>query len=738
MRNRTTLLTALLKLSSLTVALLLALGALFPRATQAQFSISGTVTGPGAAPVANVDVLLFDGSGTPLGIPATLTNLAGAYIIDNLPFGLPAGDYEVRFDPPTATGLLFTQDPITVVGNTTLNVSLTFGSILSGFVRDTLGVGIPNIDLNFRDENTGNTINPPGDNTDGLGFYSVVIPPAIYRLTYRPVGGEPFISLELRDVSVLTDTAINVTLLGALVISGQVLGPGGVPVFDADFDAVDVTTGIKLVTPGDNTDVAGNYSFMVPPGTYDINVAALLPDKLTPQLLTDVVVTSDITLNFQLLAGVLVSGVVRDVFAAPVVGADIDLTNSLTGVGLFTPSDKTDAFGIYQVIAPPAVYDLDVQPLVSSGLAPVRLVSVPINIDTTIDVTAPNGVTVTGVVQSFSGAPVANVDIDAKDAVTLVSVPLLGDNTDINGAFTTVLPVGTFNVEIEPPLARHLAPVLFSSMVFSVNTSLPVTLDSALILSGTVTDSNLLPLANIRITARDPISGDTVFIPGNKTDILGQYSAPLAPATYDLLFRPDSTLAIVDSSVLPSVVLVKDTVIDIVLGQLPAPTFTLSGTVTDPFVLPVANVEVRLLVAGSSTLAASPVNTDGSGTYLFGSVTAGTYDLRFIPPVETNLEQKLVSSVVILSNTVEDAALVSCGGPCGCCLVPGDADHSGTFNIADVTFMIARIFSGGPPPVCTDEADADGSNAFNIADVTYSIARIFSGGPAPFCGTTGS
>ncbi len=66
-----------------------------------------------------------------------------------------------------------------------------------------------------------------------------------------------------------------------------------------------------------------------------------------------------------------------------------------------------------------------------------------------------------------------------------------------------------------------------------------------------------------------------------------------------------------------------------------------------------------------------------------------------------------------------------------CCVTPGDADNDGAFNIGDVTFLIARIFSGGIAPPCEDEADADGSGMVNIADVTYGIARIFSGGPAP-------
>lgn len=73
-----------------------------------------------------------------------------------------------------------------------------------------------------------------------------------------------------------------------------------------------------------------------------------------------------------------------------------------------------------------------------------------------------------------------------------------------------------------------------------------------------------------------------------------------------------------------------------------------------------------------------------------------------------------------------------------CCQTPGDADFSGTTNIADVTFLIARIFANGPGPACQDQADANGDNKINISDVTFLIARVFAGGQAPVCGTSSS
>ncbi len=68
--------------------------------------------------------------------------------------------------------------------------------------------------------------------------------------------------------------------------------------------------------------------------------------------------------------------------------------------------------------------------------------------------------------------------------------------------------------------------------------------------------------------------------------------------------------------------------------------------------------------------------------------------------------------------------------------VCGDVNDDTKKNIADITYMIARIFSGGPSPMCGGSpsnlpADADGNCKFNIADITYMIAWIFSGGPGP-------
>lgn len=72
--------------------------------------------------------------------------------------------------------------------------------------------------------------------------------------------------------------------------------------------------------------------------------------------------------------------------------------------------------------------------------------------------------------------------------------------------------------------------------------------------------------------------------------------------------------------------------------------------------------------------------------------------------------------------------------PPSCCEVPGDIDHNGTCNVADVVRLICWIFGTCPPPPCMDEADANADCALNIGDGVYLINYIFKGGPAPRCG----
>jgi len=82
-------------------------------------------------------------------------------------------------------------------------------------------------------------------------------------------------------------------------------------------------------------------------------------------------------------------------------------------------------------------------------------------------------------------------------------------------------------------------------------------------------------------------------------------------------------------------------------------------------------------------------------------------------------------------------ATIALAHPDSCCRVPGDANGDTRYNIADVTFLIARIFAGGAAPSCCEAADCNGDGKVDIGDIILMINRIFAFGPVCVCGPVG-
>lgn len=704
--------------------------------TYAQFSVSGTVQDNVATSIANVTVTLYDNSGVPIGIPLTVTNVSGFYSIS----GLPDGSYQLRFVPPSGVALLHSWEFFSISGSSqTVNTTLNPGHIISGFVRNSVGIGIPNIDLNLTDDNSGDPVETPGDNTDVSGFYDIVVPAGTYDIRYRPVNGEQLIPVEFFAVDILTDTTIDVTLLPATTLSGTVTGPGAIPVLNADIDVIDVVTGDKIDTPGDNTDLAGFYSVTIPPGEYDVDVDPLTGSGLAPAVSRNVIVTTDMTLDFSLEAGVTLSGAVRDPFSQAVIDVDIDLTNEATGEAVYLTTDKTNLSGDYSFSCPLGTFTVDFQPPLITGLAPLTVTGVTVSSDMTLNADLTAGLSLSGTVTNAFAAPVESVDIDAKSVPGELSVPLVGDNTDALGIFATLISPGVYDIEVEPPAARRLAALKLPALNLTVDTALTLTLDTGMVISGVVRDTDNTLFPAVRLVALTTPAGDTVFISSDKTDLAGAYSAIVPVGSYDLIYKPDSALGRSDSVIFAGVTIASDTTIDVTFsGAPPPPSHTISGTVTDPSLAPVANVDIILLTSGGSPISSYPDATNVSGEYTLPPIVEGDYWLYFAPEPGSGLVVKVVTGISLNSDLTVDVTLDLCPGVCGCCVTAGDANHDGKISIGDVTFLIARIFTGGAAPACNDEADANGDNKTSIGDVTFLIAHIFSGGGPPICGTTGS
>jgi hypothetical protein len=63
----------------------------------------------------------------------------------------------------------------------------------------------------------------------------------------------------------------------------------------------------------------------------------------------------------------------------------------------------------------------------------------------------------------------------------------------------------------------------------------------------------------------------------------------------------------------------------------------------------------------------------------------------------------------------------------------GDANNSGSINVADINYLVNYIFRGGPPPRPLEAGDCNGDCTINVGDINYLVNFVFKGGPPPVC-----
>jgi hypothetical protein len=541
------------------IALLVALAA----PAFGQFTISGTVTG-GGSPVSGAEIRLFTSTGTPIGIPPTFTTAAGAYSIA----GLPNGSYTLQFRPPTATRLVAAELPATVAGaNAVRNAPLAAGFLLSGYVRDGNGVGLASIDLQVYDRDTNELMLTPGDDTDATGFYDVVVPAGEYDLEWRAVGAGALPYIPFADRAVVDeDVQIDVTLLLGVFVSGRVTTTSGTGLPGVNLDFIDTTTGVKALTPGDNTAADGTFTAHVPPGTYDVVAKALPATRLLPGIASGVAVNADVVgLDFSLGAGVLLSGTVSGP-GGLLEGVDLDVTDAVTGADMLAPFDVTDAAGSYRIVLPNGTYHVAFAPPAGEVIAPAMSAGVIVAGDTVLNRTLAPGIVFSGTITS-GGAPVANTDIDLKDPATGLNLPLSGEATNAAGVFSTIAAAGTWILEIEPPVTTGLVAQRTEGFVLSANTNLPVSLQAGVIVTGTVTDGAGALLADVNVDALRSSDGFEMFTPGDHTNAAGIYQLVVPAGAYDFRFKLGASHAVPDSTFVTGVTVAPGAVVDAVIGQ---------------------------------------------------------------------------------------------------------------------------------------------------------------------------
>lgn len=335
-------------------ATLLALLTLTPLA--AADLITGTVLDSNGVPVAgvNIDAIRLS-NGNNINLSNDGTNAAGGFTTT-----IPADVYDLYFfppAPPTNSHVTLVVRNVLVTGTKNLGtLRLQAGSLVSGHVQNQAGAPVGQVDLVMTDLLTGREVPLLVHRTDAFGNFQVAAPKNAISLELDP-SGVPLQTL-LPRVLQLTPTAnTNVgtlVLQPGFVVSGHVQRAlNGLAVSGVDLDFKDLATGATLFTANDNTNALGDYSVVVPAGTYNVDFAAPAAALLGGKRLASQTVTANRVLaTVALEAGAVLSGTVRSAANVLQVGADVDVYSQATGELYPTPGDNTNASGAYSVVVP--------------------------------------------------------------------------------------------------------------------------------------------------------------------------------------------------------------------------------------------------------------------------------------------------------------------------------------------------------------------------------------------------
>lgn len=333
-------------------------------------------------------------------------------------------------------------DHVDATSNTTLDLTLPGGFILSGSVRnpDLIPVLGGTVSAQSGEQVFRGAIVPRGF----VPTYQIELPPGTYQLTVTSLmvdiftGTTLFITSDMPEmVTVTKNTTVNLTVPEApatVPISGTVSSQG----------ALSTKGAINLETPdGRIRTIAvlnGSFSAKVPNGVYDVTVTLgnTHPDDLDQTLtlhLGTITVSGEQEFNFTLPAAVKLAGTVRNQDGSAAVPATVSVSEA-SGSPLMTTGSvrilRDSVSGDYLLTLPPATYfvkatvDLDFSGRGESLLTfPDSPLPVDVSGNQTQDFTTPplpEVVTISGTVRDDKGQAVAGALVTARTK-TITNTP---------------------------------------------------------------------------------------------------------------------------------------------------------------------------------------------------------------------------------------------------------------------------------------------------------------------------
>ncbi|MCI5225101.1 MAG: carboxypeptidase regulatory-like domain-containing protein [Candidatus Electrothrix sp. AX2] len=625
-------------------------------------AISGRVT-DGTAGIPDVRIDVYNNYSW---LASADTDENGNYTV----IGLPAGEHKVKFSEYNSNyadewyndkGGLYDADPVSVTVNSTtpdIDAILEPGGSISGTVTDTSGAGIPGV-IVYVFDNYPFWLGSAG--TDENGNYTVIgLPAGEHNVEFSTYNSNYIKELYPDQVSVTvnaTTSNIDAVLELGGSISGTVTDSSGAGIQNI---SIYIYNNYSPIGNPTETDENGKYTVTgLPVGEYkvlfsdyddnyvdqwynghrdsfDANPISVTVDATTPNI--------DAVLE---LGNGSISGTVTDISGAGIPDVLIsvyDGNNYNSELG----SASTDENGNYTVIGLPAgehkvkfsKYNYVEEWYDNKRKLFADLVTVTNGADTSdIDAVLVIGGRISGTVKNKNGEGIPDVDVHVHGGSFV--------RTDENGKYTVIeLPAGEYAVQFSKYGSYvtewyNNAPQIYCANPVSVvlaqtTANINIVLVEGGGISGTVTDSSGVGLANIYVSAtarskhsRFPFASGSAY-----TDIHGHYTINALPAGMYRIDYSDTSqnkyyreyyndkidfdiadqVAVVDGRITPNI----DAVLDIPGG--------ISGIVTDEDGNAVPDIQVEILGPDDHR---ESVHTDSTGSYTVSLLPPGDYTVKF-------------------------------------------------------------------------------------------------------------
>ncbi len=269
----------------------------------------------------DIEVILPSGSNFFAPTPVTANPGDGTYSIGPV----PPGSLEFELRAPDDSGFPRQRISATVVGPTaqTLDQPLLPGLVITGTILQEDGF-TPEMNVTVQAVPQDGSLAPSDVLTDAAGFYEMSLFPGTHRFEFTPTVANLQLP-EAREYAVGGSPLLDVTLTAGAIVQGTVRD-GGSPEADVLVEIPGV------MGASDVTDGGGNYSFLAPLGTANLNLEAqsgallgVVFDAFEALAVTSPgPINQDIALDPATSGGTVVVGTVFEPDGVtPVVGADV-------------------------------------------------------------------------------------------------------------------------------------------------------------------------------------------------------------------------------------------------------------------------------------------------------------------------------------------------------------------------------------------------------------------------------